>query len=230
MNDERFTVSVIIPVFNGGKYLAAALESVSNQSLPPAEILVVDDGSRDRSADIARSFSGVTLISEPHRGLAAARNRGIRQASGDYLAHLDADDLWMPDKLLLQIRQFRQNPRLDIVGGYMEPFFSEDLPERERSKIYCPPAPIPGFSASVLLVRTAGFHRVGWYREDLRVAADLEWFIRARGIPLQEGMVTEILARRRLHKSNSDILNRRFNRERLVVLRDAIKLRRNSHD
>lgn len=230
MNIERFTVSVIIPVFNGEKYLAAALESVLDQSLRPAEILVVDDGSRDKSADIARSFSGVTLISQPHRGLGAARNRGVRQASGNYLAHLDADDLWLPDKLAVQSEEFRKHPQWEIVGGQMESFYSPDLSNADRRQIYCPATPIPGFSASVLMVKKASFHRAGWYREDLRVAADLEWFIRARRIPLQEGMVKETLARRRLHKSNSGILNRQFNRERLVVLRDSIKLRRNSHD
>jgi len=229
MNADKFPVSVIIPVFNGEKYLAAALESVTRQSLPPAEILVVDDGSKDHSADIARSFPKITLITQPHSGLAAARNRGIRQASGKYLAHLDADDLWMPEKLALQVRQFREHPRLEIVGGGMEPFYSEDLPKSDRRRIYCPPGPVPGFSASVIMVKKESFYRVGWYREDLRVAADLEWFIRARGIPLREGMAKEIMARRRLHKCNSDLLNRQFQRERLVVLQEAIKRRKGSH-
>lgn len=91
---ERGTVAVVIAVFNGEDFLAEALESVRAQTRPVDEVIVVDDGSTDRSAEIARGVPGVVVVQQENGGPAAARNRGIALARSDYLAMLDADDLW----------------------------------------------------------------------------------------------------------------------------------------
>lgn len=100
----RPIVSVIIPCYNSEKTLQKTIESVLAQTYRPIEVIVVDDGSSDSSIDIAASFdSPVTVIAKKNGGPASARNRGIRECKGDYIAFLDADDLWLPDKLDKQI-------------------------------------------------------------------------------------------------------------------------------
>jgi glycosyltransferase involved in cell wall biosynthesis len=97
----RTRISVVVPAFNAAGYLAAALQSVADQSVRPYETIVVDDGSTDETQAVARSF-GVTVIARANAGVSAARNTGTQAASGDYIAYLDADDVWAPEKLAVQ--------------------------------------------------------------------------------------------------------------------------------
>jgi glycosyltransferase involved in cell wall biosynthesis len=103
MNGDN-TVSVVIPVFNGGRYLREALDSVLCQTLPPLEVLVVDDGSTDESAAIAEAYGPpVRVIRQANQGESVARNRGIDEAQGEWVGFLDADDIWLPGKLKAQL-------------------------------------------------------------------------------------------------------------------------------
>lgn len=98
------TVSVVIPCYNGARFLAETLTSVSRQTSPPLEVIVIDDGSTDDSAAIAESFGPpVRVIRQHNQGESVARNRGIDEARGDWIALLDADDLWEPTKLERQL-------------------------------------------------------------------------------------------------------------------------------
>jgi glycosyltransferase involved in cell wall biosynthesis len=103
-------VSIIVPCHNATRWLAETLESALAQTWPHREILVIDDGSRDDSAAVADRFAsrGVRVLTQPNRGAAAARNAGLRQARGDYVQFLDADDLLAPDKLERQVRLLRE--------------------------------------------------------------------------------------------------------------------------
>lgn len=98
------TVSVIIPAYNAEEWIAEAIQSALDQTYPPLEILVIDDGSADQTAAIAEVFGPpVRVLRQENAGVSTARNRGIRSAVGDYIAFLDADDLWHPEKLKLQV-------------------------------------------------------------------------------------------------------------------------------
>jgi glycosyltransferase involved in cell wall biosynthesis len=97
-------VSVIIPTYNAAEFIAEALDSVLAQTYDDLEVIVVDDGSQDSTADIVSEYAGVTLIRQSNSGAAAARNRALQEATGDYIAFLDADDLWLPDKTTTQVR------------------------------------------------------------------------------------------------------------------------------
>jgi len=113
---EPVPVSVVIPAHSAGATLAAALASVAAQTATPAEIIVVDDASTDATALIARGHKGVRLVSLPVRlGAAAARNAGLRAASKPWIAFLDADDEWLPEKLEKQIARITQEPRTSLV-------------------------------------------------------------------------------------------------------------------
>src|SRR5262245_16865951 len=131
MTDPQ-SISVIIPVYNGERYLAEALVSVLAQTHPPTEIIVVDDGSTDTTAQIAQRYAPrIHYHFRPRgavSGAAAARNHGAYLAQGDYLAFLDADDVWLPDKLRLQMAAFAHDPALDQVFGHVQQFISPELP------------------------------------------------------------------------------------------------------
>jgi glycosyltransferase involved in cell wall biosynthesis len=103
-------VSVVIPGYNCGPFIGAALDSVFRQSYRPIEVIVVDDGSSDSTADVIHSYREVHYLRQSNRGPSAARNTGIGAAEGTYVAFLDADDLWMPEKLAEQVALLEAQP------------------------------------------------------------------------------------------------------------------------
>jgi glycosyltransferase involved in cell wall biosynthesis len=109
-------VSVIIPAYNAARSIAAALASVDGQTLADHETIVIDDGSSDETAAIVEGWhTPVTLLRQPNRGPGAARNAGIRCATGRLVAFLDADDQWLPDKLARQVEYFHRYPQAGLV-------------------------------------------------------------------------------------------------------------------
>ncbi len=113
-------VSVIIPVYNAEKYVAATIQSVLSQTYENFEIIIVDDGSPDGSIDVCKLFkdSRIKIIRQANRGLAGARNTGIRHAQGDYLAFLDADDIWLAEKLEKHVYHLNNSPTVGISFCY----------------------------------------------------------------------------------------------------------------
>ncbi|MGL5077637.1 MAG: glycosyltransferase family 2 protein, partial [Waterburya sp.] len=109
-------VSVIVPVYNVEDYIAQTINSVLNQTYPHFELLIIDDASPDRSLEICQQFRDprIKIISQKNRGLAGARNTGIRHAQGDYLAFLDSDDLWLPEKLAQHIQHLESAPQVGV--------------------------------------------------------------------------------------------------------------------
>lgn len=120
-------ISVIIPCYNAALYIAATIESVLAQTLPAAEILVVDDGSQDNSLAVLAGFGErVRILTRENGGPAAARNLAIANATGDFIAFLDSDDLWEPEKLARQMAEFSAHPETGLV-------FSEAIMFREEN-------------------------------------------------------------------------------------------------
>ena len=127
---SRLEVSVVIPCYNAEAYLKETIESVLSQTYPPLEILVIDDGSTDSSAEIAKSFGeSVQLVQQPNSGESVARNQGIELAKGDWIALLDADDKWHPAKLEKQIR-LAEDPELVCIHTDWETFGTEEITYR----------------------------------------------------------------------------------------------------
>ena len=112
--------SVVIPAFNAAATLARAIESVRAQTWPAHEIIVVDDGSTDATAELARRFDAVHLIRQPNSGVSAARNAGAAAATGDWLAFLDADDWYAPDRIRLHAEWIAEDAALDCLTGDYE--------------------------------------------------------------------------------------------------------------
>jgi glycosyltransferase involved in cell wall biosynthesis len=224
---DNCRVSVIVPVYNGELYLAEAIESILAQTYQPFEVIIVDDGSTDRSSQIARSFgSPVEYCYQPNSGTAAARNRGIESAGGNHLAFLDADDLWLKDKLKHQVAAFLAQGDLDLVSGHVEQFYSTDVEESVRKSMHCPEGQIPSCVMGASLIKRDSFLRVGWFETEFILGADLSWYIRAREAGLQMKILSQVVMRRRLHQTNKGVTQGSFASHRLQILKASLDRRR----
>lgn len=173
-------VSVVIPVFNGERFLREAVQSVLAQEYSPLEIIVVDDGSTDGTATVARSLpETVRYLHQTNQGPAAARNRGIEHARGSLIAFADADDLWPEDKLELQLPCLIRDPKIDIVlGRIQQVLLSEMVDGPTQSSQFAEPAFSVNLGSAV--IRKSVFERVGLFDETMRYSEDVDWFMRAR--------------------------------------------------
>jgi len=220
-------ITVIIPVFNTEKYLAQAIGSVLSQTLKPTEIIVVDDGSTDKSAEVARQFEPlVRIINQENKGAGAARNAGILEASGDFLAFLDADDFWTKDKLEIQLSYLENNPKTDMVFGYVEQFISPELPDEHKSKLNLELEKMQGFLAGAMLTKKTTFLKVGPFNEKLELGEFIDWFSRAKDLGLSFQVLNEIFLKRRIHTSNMGIYKKQHLKDYTTLLREAIARKR----
>ena len=223
-------VSVIIPVRNGEPYIADAIKSVLAQTKSPAELLVIDDGSRDGTAGIISQFAGrgVRLIQQPPGGAAAARNAGVKLARHQLLAFLDADDLWTSTKLERQCAELQSDPTLDMVFGYVRQFVSPDVEAARRARLRCPNESIPGYLAGTMLIRCESFERVGVFETGWAIGEFLAWYARAQLLGLREKMILTVLLMRRLHRTNQGILKRSEHGDYVRVMKKILDRRRES--
>lgn len=221
-------VSVIIPVFNCEAYLAEAIESVLAQTYSAIEIIVVDDGSTDGSADIAKSFgnSGVRFCYQPNSGPGSARNRGVAMARGGLLAFLDADDMWLPNKLSLQTAALESNPKLDMILGHVAEFLSPELGSGPQARVGERQRILPGYGPDTLLIRRHSFLYVGHFATDWRVGEFLDWYAKAMDAGLQGLMLPDVVTQRRIHASNLGIRERQSQRDYVRILKIALDRRR----
>jgi glycosyltransferase involved in cell wall biosynthesis len=213
-----------MPVYNGELYLAEAIESVLGQSYRPLELIVVDDGSTDRSAAIAARYASneVSVVRQPNRGTAAARNAGLAIARGELLAHLDADDVWIESKLRLQIQALTVDPAMDIACGLVAEFLSPELTERERRRLRPHREPIRGYVLGAMLVRRAAHDLVGPFETSWQVGQDMAWLLRAKELGLRFVEVPEIVVRRRLHLSNKGRRHPDLATQRCRMLKESL--------
>jgi glycosyltransferase involved in cell wall biosynthesis len=194
-------VAVVIPCFNQAHYLAEAIESVLGQTRPPAELLVVDDGSEDNSYEVAGRYEAVTRIQQQNRGVAAARNAGWKASDSEFLAFLDADDRLMPDALEIGALALDRRPNVAFVSGVSrdigddgrviaalrQPLVSQDHYLRLLEDCFI-------WSGSSIVYRRSALEAVGGFDESLRAADDYELYLRlARRFPVfcHEEVVTE---------------------------------------
>jgi len=220
-------VSVVIPVRDGERHLAATLESVLGQTRPPADVVVVDDGSRDGTAAVAAGFAPrVRCVRQDRAGISAAVNRGVDAAREGLLAFVDADDLWLCDKLALQTAALEADPALDLVLGRVEHFHSPELSERQRARIVCPPASMPGYVRGTMLVRRQAFERVGRFDPRWVIGEFVDWWARAVDVGLRSVMIPRVVMLRRLHEGNDSLRHRDDRQEFARVLAATLARRR----
>jgi glycosyltransferase involved in cell wall biosynthesis len=194
------SVSVVIPAYNTERFIQDALESVLQQTVTPGEVIVVNDGSSDRTADLVAAYNGrVRCVRQENLGTASARNTGVRLAQGEFLAFLDADDYWAKDKLEQQLAVLYSH-KVDMVLGHAQVFVDKamrDAPPPDENSVQ------PGILAGALLIGRESFLRVGFFDEELRLGEFLDWYNRACLMGLTQVMLPNIVLHRRIHDANT---------------------------
>jgi len=201
-------VSVIIPVYNGEKYLREAIQSVLDQDYRPFEIIVVDDGSTDGSAEIARSYPEVRYLFQENQGVSAARNTAIALAGGAFLAFLDADDRWAPNKLSAQVGYHQAHPETGYTIANQRIVLEPGAPVQASFKKELLEIDHPGYVPSTLMVKREAFEKIGGFKAGYRTGEDVDWFSRAKDSGIAMGIVPETLLFRRMHHSNLSLQGR----------------------
>ena len=227
LHAPRALVSVMITVYNGARYLSEAIESVLAQTYPSVELIVADDGSTDGSGDVAKRYGGaLTYLPNDHVGMAAARNRAVDLARGDYFAFLDADDRFTSDKLERQMNAFADDPELDVVFGHVTEFVSPDVDPEASLRLRAPRTNVAWRTPNLMLIKRDSFFRVGPFSTSLRVAIGLDWFARATEIGLKSHVPPIIVLERRLHAENNGIRQRDSVLQYVQVVGRSINRRR----
>jgi glycosyltransferase involved in cell wall biosynthesis len=196
------SISVIIPAYNREAYVADAIESALRQTLPPGEVIVVNDGSTDRTAEIARSYGEkVRCISQENLGCGAARNTGLNEARGNLIAFLDSDDIWLDQKLEVQSAYLADHPETDMVFCHMKPFLSPEINPADALKF--DPREIVACNACALLAPRHAFAKAGPFPSGKSVAEFIPWFSGACDAGLTHHILPELFLLRRVHLTNS---------------------------
>ncbi len=192
------SVSAIIPVYNGGRFVRDAIISIQSQTVPPDEIIVVNDGSTDHTDEVVRTFGDqIRYLIQDNQGQAAARNAGIAHSSCDFVCFLDADDLWHREKQERELRRFAEKPDLDVVFcGMRNVAFDE---HSNFSPGRWPEIPI---SPCTMLARRTVFQVVGFFDTTLRMGEDTEWYIRMMMRNIRYEILPDVLLDRRIHGRN----------------------------
>ena len=237
MSNYNSKIDAIICAYNSEAFLTDAIKSVFRQTLQPAEIVVIDDGSTDNTAGIAQSYanSGLRYVKQNNEGEGAARNRGIRETQSEWIAFLDADDIWLDDKLQRQFDFVQTHPEVGMVGGDK---LWWDVKENTHSLIKYGRVPSDRLykeliisnvvgDPSIMLIRRVLFERAGLFRTDLRIGVDWEMWLRiAKHTTI--GFIESPLITYRWHSSN---VSNRFTNHRVKTMEsislDAIRLYKN---
>jgi glycosyltransferase involved in cell wall biosynthesis len=217
------SVSVVIPAHNAEKYIHDCLESVLTQSLKPAQIIVVDDGSTDRTPDIvAAAGSSIVYRRQSQAGPAAARNLGVSLASGVFLSFIDADDLWIPEKLALQVDYLLSRPEVSILFGMMQNFYSPDVDEDFKKRYACQEETLSGFHPGAMLLRRETFLQVGPFDANLKMGEFIEWHTRAKTLQLASHVLPALVLLRRIHASNYGITHKDLRKDYLTIVKGLL--------
>ena len=213
-------ISCVIPAYNAERYLREAIDSAFAQTYQPIEVLVVDDRSTDHTREIVESYGAqVRYLHQANAGPAAARNRGLIEARGDFIAFLDADDLWHTEKLERQWSRLHQREELAYCVTHCQNFWVPELKEEEeRYQNHRICRPMPGYVTGTLFAPRAAFETVGPFNENLAHGDSTDWFLRAAERRLLGDLIPEVLMYRRLHSMNRSRLLAPNSREQYLEL------------
>ena len=220
-------VSVIMAVRNGERFVRQAIESVLAQDYRPLEIILIDGQSEDRTAEIVRAYPDIHYIYQENRGVANAYNLGVKAAQGEFVSFLSHDDLWMPNKLNVQVNYLIAHPEIEytVVATrfFLEPGCAFPIDEL-RSDI------LEGHRVirmmEVLLTRRNVFERVGVFDPTLSTAEDIDWYARADDMGVPMGMIDQVLVQKRIHDANISLFTAEHKQNIMRALRSSAERKR----
>lgn len=234
-------VSVIIPVYNGEQFIARAIESILSQTYPAHEIIVINDGSKDRTEEVLRTFEGrICFKTIPNGGVSNARNQGIHMATGDIIAFLDADDIWTVDKLEVQESFFTRHPRVGFCCcnyHVFNPYLNKEVDHftvlQGRPVIFN--APLSGKdslklllalnfvgTASTVVLKKDVLRQVGAFNTSYKQAEDYELWLRA-AMATDFVIASKVLVEKKNHGTNLTNDQFEMNSFHKAVLIDFLK-------
>jgi len=220
---ETPIVSVIMPVYNGERFIDFALKSIFSQEYRPLDVIVVDDGSVDATADIIARYHEARYIAQPHNGLGAALNTGLDAARGEFITFLDSDDWWAPDTLRRQMDRMIAHPEADLVLGKMQNIMEPGSSVVVKTK-NLQAEPMVGLVWGALMVRRRVFDTIGQFNSTLTHAIDVDFFIRAKEAGLRMDIIQEIFLYHRIHGSNMSLQS--SSRDYLQAVKNSIERKR----
>jgi glycosyltransferase involved in cell wall biosynthesis len=201
---EAPIVSVIMPVYNGERFIDFALKSIFSQEYRPLDVIVVDDGSVDATADIIARYHEARYISQQHKGLGTALNTGVEAARGEFMTFLDSDDWWAPGTLRRQIDHMIAHPQTDLVLGKMQNSMEPGATVTVTTKNFQAEAMVC-LTWGAVMARRHVFDIVGPFNTALTHAVDVDFFIRAKEAGLRMDIIQEIFLYHRIHGSNMSL-------------------------
>ena len=223
--NKKPLISVMMPTYNNAKYIKQAIESIYAQNYDNIEIIVVDDGSTDNTKEIVQQYKDIKYFYIEHKGIPFARNLVLEKSKGEYIAILDSDDYWLPEKLNTQMQYFKEHPDCEIVFTKFKNIIDNEkirndritINEKnreEKEKKYLPTA----------LIKKSLFEKYGVFDEDFQTGEDSELMFRfeKNGVNLNHYVAT-ILYIRRLHGNNITLrVRQKYSKYLMKVLRKGI--------
>ena len=202
-------ISILIPTYNNGKYISQAIESVYAQNYDNMEIIVVDDGSTDNTKEVLKQYKDIKYFYVEHKGIPFVRNLALEKSQGEYIAFLDSDDYWLPEKLNIQMQYFKEHPDCEIVFTKYKNFFEEETLKTNKKAMH--EKLIENVMKQYLpssIVKKNLFERYGYFDENYKIGEDSEFLYRLlkKGINLKH-YIDKIFYMRRLHRTNISFSN-----------------------
>ena len=226
---SNITVSVIMPAYNAEKFLEASINSALSQSIDSIEVIVVDDGSSDNTLQLAKSFGDkVRVFSRKNGGAAAARNYGVQQAKGDWVAFLDADDIWLPQNLEQQLTNCKgmvwsHSDSVFIGDGHDGTVRSSDLAPKYGGEVI-PQLVVNNFiGTSTVMMKRDVYLEMGGFDESLRALQDWDLWLRMAS-KYELSYTPDVLAQYRVHAASTSRSARKTLPYHLEVIKRTFEL------
>jgi glycosyltransferase involved in cell wall biosynthesis len=204
---QNTTVSCVIPAWNAGETIGRAIESVLRQTTTVSEIVVVDDGSTDETAaTVAGIGRPVRLVRQTNLGPETARNRGVAESAGQFIALLDSDDVWLPTKIEKQLHVMLARPQIGVTGCLVLNIAASDHPAITAQLRRYGDRPVPGWKGSDVLIRRSTFEQIGVFDTSLRHSGMTDWLQRCSAAGVERYLLPELLVERYLRTGSHSML------------------------
>ena len=217
-------VSIIITTKNGGNYLEEVLRGIKSQNVDDLEIILIDDGSSDNSAQIAESFGCVILRNPISKGYVAAKNMGLEIAKGKYVMFHDHDDIMNRDALPQMLQELQENAELSAVMMQVQDFFSPELSESERQKIIIRSGPYFGLFSGAILMKKDVFDKIGLFDAGIKTGEIIQWQDQMNKNNLAIKKLNFVATKKRVHSTNLGRIDKESkSKDYAALLRAKIK-------